>query len=114
MKQCETCKHRHEILANIKNSIPEDQKIEWISDFFKVLGDPTRMRILIAIFEGEMSVSDISETLNMSVSAISHQLKILKTSKLVTSRKSGKRVYYMLFDAHVQEIIEQAFNHYEH
>ena len=78
---------------------------------FKVFSDSTRIRILLVLFEAEVCVCDIANTLNMTQSAISHQLKILKQSKLVKSRRDGKTVYYSLADDHVYNIIGQGLNH---
>ena len=88
------------------NSIIDD-----LSDFFKVLGDSTRMKVLLALDDGEMCVYHISEELDMSMSAVSHQLRILRDAKLVTSRRDGKNIYYSLCDDHVKTIVETAFEH---
>ena len=82
-----------------------------LAELFKVFGDTTRIRILYALFESELCVYDIAEILNMTQSAISHQLRILKQAKLVNSRRSGKQIYYSLADDHVRTIIGQGMNH---
>ena len=89
---------------------PEDELYE-LSDFFKVFGDSTRIRILFAIDGGPLCVCDIAELLGMTKSAVSHQLKILRSSDLVTYRRSGKNVFYELADGHVRDIIEKALEH---
>ena len=81
------------------------------AELFKVFGDSTRIKILFALFESEMCVCDIAETLNMTQSAISHQLKILKQSKLVGNRREGKSIIYYLADDHVRTIIAQGMSH---
>lgn len=88
-----------------------DNKINSLSELFKIFGDPTRLKIINILLNEEKCVSDISNILNISQSAISHQLKILKTSKLVKYTKKGKEVYYSLFDIHVQKIFELVGEH---
>jgi ArsR family transcriptional regulator len=82
-----------------------------LAELFKVFGDSTRIRILFVLFETEVCVYDLAEALNMTQSAISHQLKILKQSKLVKSRREGKSVFYSLADGHVKTIIAQGMEH---
>lgn len=84
-----------------------------LAEFFKVFGDSTRIKILFVLFETEMSVGDIAAALDMTQSAISHQLKILKTSKLVKSRREGKSIFYSLADEHVKTIFAQGLEHIE-
>ena len=90
--------------------LKENELID-LAELFKVFGDSTRIKILFALFESEMCVCDIAETLNMTQSAISHQLKILKQSKLVGNRREGKSIIYYLADNHVRTIIDQGINH---
>lgn len=90
--------------------LQEDELYD-LAELFKVFGDSTRIRILFVLFEDEHSVSDIAESLTMTQSAISHQLKILKQSKLVKARREGKSVYYSLADGHVRTIIAQGMDH---
>lgn len=78
---------------------------------FKVFGDPTRIRILYALSAGELCVCDIASVLNMTQSAISHQLRVLKQIKLVKFRRDGKTVYYSLADTHVETILSQGLEH---
>ncbi|MGL4363082.1 MAG: ArsR/SmtB family transcription factor [Cellulosilyticaceae bacterium] len=82
-----------------------------LASFFKVFADPTRIRLLSALFKSEMCVCDLAATLGMTHSAISHQLRIFKTSKLVTSRKAGKVVYYSLADDHIRHIFNAGLEH---
>lgn len=82
-----------------------------LAELFKVFGDGTRIRILYALFESEQCVCDIADRLNMTQSAISHQLRILKQARLVSSRRSGKQIYYSLADDHVRTIIGQGMDH---
>ena len=81
------------------------------AEFFKILGDATRMKILSALFQEEMCVCDIANLLNMTQSAISHQLRVLKQTRLVKYRKEGKVVYYSLEDEHVKHIVDEAISH---
>ena len=86
---------------------------EKMAELFKVFGDSTRIRILFVLFGSEVCVCDLAETLNMTQSAVSHQLKILKQAKLVSSRREGKSVFYSLADEHVRTIIDQGREHIE-
>ena len=102
----EAVKHKSELM-------PDEAKLYELADFFKIFGDSTRIRILFAI-EGEpMCVCDIAALLGMTKSAVSHQLKILRQSDLITYRKSGKNVFYTLADDHVRDIIDKALEHIE-
>ena len=97
-------------VANIID-MPAPEIVEDTATFFKVLGDPTRLRILFTLYEGELCVNDISESISMTVSAVSHQLSLLKRAKLVASRREGKLVYYRLDDNHVSTILAMAEKH---
>lgn len=88
-----------------------DQDLVKLSNFFKVLNDLTRLRILYALDSDELSVNDIAHELDMTLSAVSHQLRTLREHKLVKSRKEGKFVYYSLDDEHVKEILDQSLTH---
>lgn len=107
-------KHTHDhgaILETVKNGLPTEELLCDLADLFKLFGDTTRMRILFSLFESEMCVCAIAELLGMTQSAISHQLKVLKKSKLVDCRRDGKTIYYFLADNHVRTIIGQGFDH---
>lgn len=84
-----------------------------LAELFKVFGDSTRIKILYALFEKESCVGDLADTLNMTQSAVSHQLKILKQSKLVKNHREGKQIIYSLADSHVKTIIDQGREHIE-
>lgn len=90
------------------------QNIEKVSKLFKVLGDPTRLKILTLLFASELNVGAIAQTLELEQSAVSHQLKVLRDNRLVDSRKEGKSVYYFLDDKHVTDILAETFTHAEH
>ena len=102
--------HRDRIEAGRRNMPPECELYD-LSDFFKVLGDSTRIKILFAIDGGALCVCDIAELVGMTKSAVSHQLKILRGADLVTYKKVGKNVFYELADDHVRHIIECALEH---
>ena len=110
---CETFQTHEELLKVVSEQMPEVDKLYDLAELFKVFGDSTRIRILYVLFEAEVCVCDLAEALNMTQSAISHQLKILKQSKLVKSRREGKSVFYSLADGHVRTIIAQGREHIE-
>ena len=91
----------------------EESELYDLAELFKVFGDSTRIRILFVLFEAEVCVCDLAKVLNMTQSAISHQLRILKANKLVNSRREGKSVFYSLADGHVRTIIAQGREHIE-
>jgi len=93
--------------------MPDEEILYDLAELFKIFGDSTRIKILYALFESEMCVCDIAQLLNMTQSAISHQLRSLKQSKLVKYRREGKTVFYSLADAHVRTIINQGLEHVE-
>ena len=97
----------------MRRELPTDELLSDLSDLFKIFGDSTRIRILYALLSGEKSVTLLSEEMNMTVSAISHQLRILKGSKLVRGRREGKNMFYALDDDHVSEIIKLGLEHIE-
>ena len=101
---------RNDTLRLLKEKMPEEETLYDLAELFKVFGDSTRMRILCALFESELSVSEISELLEMSQSAISHQLRVLKQAKLVKNRRDGKIIYYSLADDHVYTIFNQGLS----
>ena len=104
----------HEELLNIvREKMPEETELYDLAELFKVFGDSTRIRILFVLFETEVCVCDLAQALNMTQSAISHQLKILKQNKLVKSRRDGKSIFYSLADDHVRTIIAQGREHIE-
>ena len=105
-------KHDHTArLGEVKSEMPKDELLSDLADLFKIFGDTTRIKILYALFESEMCVCAIAELLNMTQSAISHQLSVLKKNSLVSSRREGKTVIYALADDHVRSIIDQGYEH---
>jgi len=97
----------------VKGQIPEDRIISRLADTFKNLGDYTRLKILLSLAEAELCVCDLSALIGVSVSAISHQLRLLKNLRLVKYRKEGKMVYYSLDDEHIRSIINESRKHIE-
>ena len=93
--------------------MPDDEVLYELADLFRVFGDSTRIKILYALFESELCVGDLAQLLDVSQSAVSHQLRVLKTSKLVKFRRDGKTVFYSLDDDHVRSMIALGMEHVE-
>lgn len=110
-ESCDCVSPHPDIIERIRGNMPEETQLYDLSELFKVFGDSTRIRILYVLFESEMCVCDIASLLNMTQSAISHQLRVLKQSRLVKSRREGKTVFYSLSDSHVRSIIDQGYEH---
>lgn len=91
--------------------IPNDEVLYDLADLFKIFGDTTRIKILYSLRQSELCVNDIAQGLNLTQSAVSHQLKILRQSKLVKYRREGKSIFYSLSDGHVVTIIDQGLEH---
>lgn len=102
-----------QIVEKVSSKMPDTKVLYELSDFFKVMGDGTRIQLLWALDECEMCVGDLAVLLNMTKSAVSHQLKVLRTAKLVKTTKQGKNVYYSLDDHHIKTILEKALEHVE-
>ena len=110
---CDTFCIHEELVHKAEGHIPDEEVLKDLADFFKVFADTTRIRILFVLFEAEVCVCDLAQALQMTQSAISHQLKILKQNKLVKSRREGKSIFYSLADDHVRTIIAQGCDHIE-
>lgn len=113
-KEIEVCQKKivhQEIVNQVNQKMPDEELIKDIAEFFKILGEPTRIKIINILFLSEMCVCDISQIMGMNQSAISHQLKILKQANLVKYRKEGKSVYYSLSDEHIKQIFDQGMIH---
>ena len=111
-KDVERCEymHVHEAIVNqVNQNMPE--VLYDLAELFKIFGDSTRIKILYVLFESEMCVCDIAQLLGMTQSAISHQLRSLKQSRLVKARREGKTVFYSLADGHVRTILDQGMEH---
>ena len=106
---CECTVIHQEVIYKIK--LPEEELLYDLGDYFKILGDSKRIKILSALLQSEMCVCDIAALLGMTQSAISHQLRVLKQGRLVKHRKEGKVVYYSLDDDHIKHIVDQGLTH---
>lgn len=108
------CAYHHvhpEMVEDVKRKLPPENFLYDLADLFKLFGDSTRLQILYLLLESEMCVCDIAQLLQVSQSAVSHQLRILKQSKLVKFRRDGKTVFYSLADMHVKTILHQGMDH---
>ena len=106
------CSYIHEdILSRVKEHLPKEEVLYELAEIFKVFGDSTRIKILCALFEGEMCVCDISTLLDMTQSAVSHQLSVLRQNRIIKYRRSGKNIYYSLDDEHIQLIFDAGLAH---
>ena len=110
---CEFINANEKTVQNVMKNMPDEETLYDLAELYKVFGDCTRIRILYALFEAEMCVCDIAALLNMTTSAISHQLRTLSRSRLVKYRREGKSVFYSLADDHVRTIIGQGMEHIE-
>lgn len=104
------CVHA-DTVNRITSTMPDEDQLIDLAELFKVFGDSTRIKILTALSHGELCVCDMSRLVGMTSSAVSHQLKILRGSKLVSCRRDGKTVFYSLADDHVTTILRQGFEH---
>ena len=106
--------HNHqETIRSARKAILQDESIWSLTETFKVLSDPTRLRIVLALLKEELCVFDIAELVGISESAVSHQMRMLKTLRLVKQRKDGKMVFYSLEDEHIEDLIRVATRHIE-
>ncbi len=106
------CQRTHpDRIAHAGETVPAEEELFALADLFKIFADSTRIRILYVLYETELCVCDIAEMLGMQVSAISHQLRVLKQARLVKYRRSGKTVYYSLADDHVHSVLAQGMEH---
>ena len=108
---CEFMHIHEEIVDKVEKVMPDEQQLLDLSEFFKVFGDSTRIKILYVLSQSEMCVCDIATLLQVGQSAISHQLRVLKQMRLVTFRRDGKTVFYKLADSHIQTILAQGMEH---
>ena len=110
---CDAVEVHENLLKIVNETMPEETELYDLAELFKVFGDSTRIRILFVLFEAEVCVCDLAQALQMTQSAISHQLKILKQTKLLKSRREGTSIFYSLADDHVRTIIAQGCDHIE-
>ena len=111
VEHCDFIHVHQDTVDKAQSHLPAEEELAALAGFFKVFGDVTRIKILCVLLQSEMCVCDLAQTLNMTQSAISHQLRILKQMKLVDNRREGKTVFYSLADAHVSVIIGQGMDH---
>ena len=110
-ERCDVCEVHQDIVQAVRTQLPDEEQLYDLAELYKVFGDSTRIKILYVLFESEMCVCDIAQLLSMTQSAISHQLRVLKQSRLVKFRREGKTVFYSLNDRHVEQIINQGMEH---
>lgn len=113
IEQCDFICVHEDIVKAVTQNMPKEESLYDLAELYKVFGDTTRIRILYVLFEAEVCVCDIAQLLSMSQSAISHQLRVLKQSRLVKNRREGKTVFYSLADDHVRAILDQGMEHVE-
>ncbi len=113
-EKCGNHEVHNDVINVVKDKLPNDETMFELADFFKAFGDSTRIKIMCALQETELCVCDISSIINISQSAVSHQLRVLRQARLVKYRKEGKTVYYSLDDHHVELLIEQGLEHITH
>lgn len=111
LTNCGVNHHHDDIVKKCTLHMPDEETLCDLAEFFKVFADSTRIKILYALSEGEMCVCDIWQSLGLTQSAVSHQLRILKQMRLVKYRKDGKTIYYSLDDGHIQSILNQGLDH---
>ena len=108
----EPCVHAGTV-ERVRTQLPPDEQLYDLAELFKIFGDSTRVKILYALYESELCVCDLADVLGLTQSAVSHQLRLLKSSKLVKFRREGKTVFYSLADDHVVRILSQGMEHLE-
>lgn len=108
---CEESQVHLDAVERVQGLLPADETLYDLAELFKIFGDSTRVKILYALLEGELCVCDIAKLMEVTQSAVSHQLRVLKGSKLVKFRREGKTVYYSLADEHVIRILSQGMEH---
>ena len=100
-----------DVVEEVKDKLPQEEILYDLAELFKVFGDSTRIKIICSLFESEVCVCDLSALLNISQSAISHQLRVLKSARLVKFRRAGKVIYYSLDDEHIKQIFDAGLHH---
>lgn len=110
----EACSGTTENLQTVRNHLLNETDAVELADFFKALGDPTRVKMIHALLQSELCVHDLTEVLEMNQSAVSHQLRFLRNTRIVKRRKVGRTVYYSLDDNHIEQIFSQTLQHLKH
>ena len=111
IERCDFVHAHPELVEATRQAMPDEELLYDLAELYKIFGDSTRIKILYVLFEAEMCVCDIAQLLNMTSTAVSHQLRILKGNKLVKSRREGKNIFYSLADGHVTSILDQGMEH---
>lgn len=113
MSNCPNCgsSEHGDLVIDVINSLPDETNLIALSNFYKIMGDNTRIKLLMCLLHNKLCVSDLACILNMSLSAVSHQLKVLRDAKLVKNTKIGKTVYYELDDLHISHILDTGLEH---
>ena len=113
MEKCINCFEDNSLKNNYRDNLAKEEKLNYLAELFKIFGDANRIKILFGLSQGEMCVCDIVNLLGVTQSAVSHQIRILKQSRLVKARKQGKSVYYSLDDNHIRQIFNCGLCHIE-
>ena len=108
---CEEMQVHTDVVEQVRMQLPQDEVLYDLAELFKIFGDSTRVKILYALLEGELCVCDIAKLMEVTQSAVSHQLRVLKASCLVKNRREGKTVFYSLADDHIKTILDQGLEH---
>jgi ArsR family transcriptional regulator len=111
---CPCCQQHQNQVENAMENMPQANQIDSLSSFFKMMGDPTRIKMMYIMAEGEVCVQDLACALGVTKSAVSHQLSGLKDNRIVKSRREGKNVYYSIDDDHVSQVLSLAMTHIRH
>lgn len=111
IEKCSCTVIHDDVIQEVKSKLPKEEVLYDLAEFFKVFGDSTRIKIICALFESEMCVCDLAALFGMTQSAISHQLRTLKTSRLVRYRREGKVIYYSLDDEHIKHVFDEGLRH---
>lgn len=113
IEKCDFICVHDEVVKQVNEQMPDEEKLFDLADFFKVFADTTRIKILYVLMCSEMCVCDLAQILDMTQSAISHQLRVLKQMDLVKNRREGKSIFYSLADGHIKTILSQGLEHIE-
>ena len=109
--KCDCTPQNKTLADSVAHKLPNSKTTNKLTDFFKIMGDSTRMKLLLSLSQNELCVSDLAYILNMTRSAISHQLSELKEAKLIKSRRDGKLIFYSLDDDHINDIVKKSLEH---
>ena len=111
VEHCEACQIHEDVVKAVTDHMPDEDQLYDLAEVFKVFGDSTRIKILYVLFEAELCVCDIAQLLNMTQSAISHQLRILKDGRVIKARRDGQNVVYSIADEHIAQMVAIGIEH---